>query len=176
MNGNQSLDQQRAEMAEKALDATLAATEKKANEYQDLAQSQRWRYSIAKALAVVLGVSTPTFVAFQTQHPFPDYNLLFSLIAICLTTGAGIVSGLQAAFKWGEGARRWRPRDAPSCKRCSIPSAFGRPMFLNLVLADNSHKFPFVLVSGHTTSIPIPPRFTPAVSRSTQHHPRTHRI
>jgi hypothetical protein len=106
MNGNQSLEQQRAEMAEKALDETLDAAVKKAKEYQELARSQRRKYSIAKALAVVLGVSTPTFVAFQTQHSFPEYNLLFSIIAICVTTGTGIVGGLQAAFKWGEGFGR----------------------------------------------------------------------
>jgi hypothetical protein len=45
-------------------------------------------------------------VAFQTQHSFATYNVLFSTIAICLTVGTGIVTGLQASFKWGEGFGR----------------------------------------------------------------------
>lgn len=106
MNGTPSLEQQRAEQAQTALDETLAAAEEKAKMYQELARTQRRRYSIAKALGVVLGVSTPTFVAFQTQHSSVKYALLLSIIAICLTTGAGIVTGLQAAFKWGEGFGR----------------------------------------------------------------------
>lgn len=106
MNGTPSLEQQRAEQAEQALDDTLAAAVERAKIYQDLARAQRRKYSIAKALGVVLGVSTPTFVAFQTQHSSAQYALLFSIIAICLTTGAGIVTGLQAAFKWGEGFGR----------------------------------------------------------------------
>ena len=106
MNGDKPQDQRRAELAEEALDATLQAAQKKASEYQKLARRQRCRYSIAKALTVVLGVSTPTFVAFQTQHPSGEYSLLFSVIAICITTGAGIVGGLQVAFKWGEGFGR----------------------------------------------------------------------
>jgi hypothetical protein len=56
---------------------------------------------------VVLGVSTPAFVAFQTQHTFANYSLVFSVLAILLTTGTGIVTGLQAAFKWGEGFGRY---------------------------------------------------------------------
>ncbi len=106
MNPTPSLEQQRAEQAERALDETIEAAEKRARVYQELARAQRRKYSTTKALGVVLGVSTPTFVAFQTQHSSVNYALLFSIIAICLTTGAGIVTGLQAAFKWGEGFGR----------------------------------------------------------------------
>jgi len=106
MNEEANKGKQRAEMAEKALDDTLHSAMEKAREYQDLARRQRKKYSIAKFFAVVLGVSTPTFVAFQTQHSGDSYKLLFSILAICLTAGTGIVTGLQAAFKWGEGFGR----------------------------------------------------------------------
>jgi hypothetical protein len=107
MNGtNISLGEQRAILAEKALDSALETTAQKAGEYKELAQKQHLKYSIAKTLAVVLSVSTPTFVAFQTQHLSANHALAFSIIAICLTTGTGIVTGLQAAFKWGEGFAR----------------------------------------------------------------------
>jgi uncharacterized membrane protein (DUF485 family) len=107
MNEKPSLEQERAENAQEALDTTLDATERKAKEYHELARIQRRRYSIAKTLALVLGVSTPAFIAFQSQHSFANYGLIFSVLAIVLTTGTGIVTGLQAAFKWGEGFGRY---------------------------------------------------------------------
>jgi hypothetical protein len=107
MNGPSiSLEEQRAVLAEQALDSTLETTARKAREYKELAQKQRLKYSIAKTLAVVLSVSTPTFVAFQTQQHSASHTFAFSIVAICLTTGTGIVTGLQAAFKWGEGFAR----------------------------------------------------------------------
>jgi hypothetical protein len=106
MDGVSSLEQERAKLAENALDDTLKAAEKRAAEYLALAHSQRVKYSVAKSLAVVLGVLTPTFVAFQTQHSSANYSLLLGIIAISLTAGTGIVTGLQATFKWGEGFGR----------------------------------------------------------------------
>jgi hypothetical protein len=109
-NEETPLDQKRADMAEKALDATIKVIRDKAEYYRQLAHGQRRKYAVAKCLAVALGVLTPTFVAFQTQQSFTaeqwTAKLIFGLAAIALTAGAGIVTGLQAAFKWGEGFGR----------------------------------------------------------------------
>ena len=90
-------------MAETALDEAVSLIRNKAEDYRKLARAQRRKYAFAKSLAVILGVLTPTFVAFQTQYTVPanlEYQkLLFGLVAIGLTAGAGVVTGLQAAFK-----------------------------------------------------------------------------
>ncbi len=98
-----SSEQTRAINAEKALDVTLQAAETRAAEFLRLAQVQRRRFSTARTFAVFLGVLTPTLVAFQTQRTEIKW---LPVVAILLTAGTGIVSGLQAAFKWGEGYAR----------------------------------------------------------------------
>lgn len=102
-----STPEERAQAVESALDSTLNAIRDKAQQYQQLAESQRRRYNWARAATVVLGVLTPTFVTFQTQyHASAKVAIVLGIIAIAVTASTGIVTGLQAAFRWGEGFGR----------------------------------------------------------------------
>lgn len=99
--------EERAKAVEQALDSTLKAIRAKAQEYQELAESQRRRFNWARGATVVLGVLTPTFVTFQTQHTSnPQLAFWLGLLAISITASTGIVTGLQATFRWGEGFGR----------------------------------------------------------------------
>ena len=104
---DESTPEQRANAVENALDSTLKAVRDKALEFQQLADRQRRRYNWARAATVILGVLTPTFVTFQTQHSgSPQLAFWLGIFAIAITAAAGIVGGLQASFKWGEGFGR----------------------------------------------------------------------
>lgn len=91
---------------ENALNSTLQAIRAKAEEYRGMSSRQRSNYNWAKSLAITLGVLTPTFVAFQAQAFLPTWDFYLGLVAVVLTATTGIVSGLQASFKWGEGYAR----------------------------------------------------------------------
>jgi hypothetical protein len=99
--------EQRAKDVETALDATVNTIRNKAREYQRQAEAQRRRFAWAKGATVTLGVLTPTFVTFQTQHTgTPEVSLWLGIAAIAITASTGIVTGLQATFRWGEGFSR----------------------------------------------------------------------
>lgn len=100
--------EERASAVEGALNSTLASIRAKALELEKLADRQRRRYNWARSATVILGVLTPTFVTFQTQHSGGSPQLAFwlGILAIGITAATGIVTGLQAAFKWGEGFGR----------------------------------------------------------------------
>ena len=70
--------EERAKAVEQALNSTLEAIRSKAREYQRLAESQRRRFNWARGATVVLGVLTPTFVTFQTQHSTLHFSLALS--------------------------------------------------------------------------------------------------
>ena len=99
--------EEQAAQVETAFNSTLETIQREAKQYENLAHTQRSRYSWAKMATVVLGVLTPTVVTFQTQQSLPQFQFALGIGAIALTAFAGIVTGLQAAFRWGEGYARW---------------------------------------------------------------------
>jgi hypothetical protein len=102
-----SKHEERTKAVEKALDSNLAAIRAKALEFQQLAGRQRRRYTWARSATVVLGVLAPTIVTFQTQHSgSSQLTFWLGILAITITAGTGIVTGLHASFKWGEGFGR----------------------------------------------------------------------
>src|SRR5579883_2713712 len=100
--------EEKADQAEKAFDSALETIQNEAKRYQEFAHVQGFRYSLAKTATVVLSVLTPTLVTFQMQHSAPEeFQVAIRIGTVALTSLAGIVAGLQAAFRWGEGYARW---------------------------------------------------------------------
>jgi Protein of unknown function (DUF4231) len=105
--GAENSPEERAANVERAFNSALATVRTRASEFQRLAERQRGRFNRARAATVILGVITPTFVTYQTQHNGgPEVAIVLGILAILFTASAGIVAGLQTTFRWGEGFGR----------------------------------------------------------------------